>query len=506
MNRSVFKRIFPQVLAWTALAALFGAPALAQGATPSQAASVRTDGEIEMDVVHGLDAAQALKNDMITAATIQGEVTLSGTVSSEGSRELAEWIAGHVAGVTKVNNNLKVGNPPAAPDETNPGAPQQQPQGANMPPGQPQYAPVQPPAPVNQTPQNPAAAARTDLQIENDVVQALDNAQALKNDLITAATIQAEVTLSGTVSSQASRQLAESIASRVPGVTKVNNDLTVGNPQALPSPAVQPEGGSQQMPPSGYPQGEYPSGEEPAYAPGQPPVPLYETPTGPVTVPQGTLLQLRTSEPVDSKRAKEGSPVQFTVIRDVAIGDFLAIPRGATVHGVVTEAKKAGVVAGSPKLALRLTSLEMGGQSYPLDSDEFKVKGPNKAGHTVGRAFGGALLGALIGGAMDGGFGAAVGAGAGATAGTASSAASQGPGVWIPSEARVDFHLMAPVTVAPVSAQEAARLEEGLYQGGPNLYRRGNSSYGRGYYNSPYGYPQVYYRPYYAVGGAYYWR
>ena len=74
-------------------------------------AGSRTDGQIEMDVVHALDASQALKDDMITAATIQSEVTLSGTVSSDSSKQLAESIAKTVPGVTKVHNNLKVGNP-----------------------------------------------------------------------------------------------------------------------------------------------------------------------------------------------------------------------------------------------------------------------------------------------------------------------------------------------------------------------------------------------------------
>jgi hypothetical protein len=64
----------------------------------------------------------------------------------------------------------------------------------------------------------------------------------------------------------------------------------------------------------------------------------------------------------------------------------------------------------------------------------------------------------------------------------------------------VDFHLNTALTVTPVNAQEAARLAQGLYPGGPNLYRRGY--YGRPYY----AYPPVYFRPYYAVGGSYYWR
>ena len=230
-----------------------------------------------------------------------------------------------------------------------------------------------------------------------------------------------------------------------------------------------------------------------------------------MTVPQGTLLQLRTNEPVGTRRAKDGEPVQFTLISDVAMGGVLAIPRGATVHGVVTESKKAGDLGGSPVLALTLTSLDLGGQSYPLTSDQFRVKGPNKAGQTVGSAVAGGLIGTIIGCAAGRGVGCAIGAGAGVAAGTAASAASPGPGVWIPAEALVSFHLLTPVTVNPVGPEEAARLAQGLYQGGPQLYGRPGYPYpyrpryaaGYGY---PYAYPPVYYRPYYMMGGFYYWR
>jgi hypothetical protein len=388
--------------------------------------------------------------------------------------------------------------------------------------------------------QAPAAGQRTDGQIEMDVVHALDASKALKNDLITAATIQGEVTLSGTVSSAASSELAESSVAHVAGVTKVDNNLKVGNPQDAaagdpnaqtadnqdyaqvppPPPPPAPADGSMTAPDQGQPQDQgqapppppaypYPPAR-PQYAPAPPRVQAYQAPTGPVTIPQGTLLQLRTSEPVSSKRAKDGEPVQFTVIQDVAFGGVLAIPRGATVHGVVSEVKKvgAGDLAGSSELALKLTSLDLGGQNYPLDTDAFKVKGPNKAGQTVGNGLGGAIVGAIIGGAIGRGEGAAIGAGAGAAAGVGASAASRGPNVWIPAEALVSFHLKTPLTVTPVNAQEAARLAQGLYPGGPNLYRRGYYPYGSPYYAGYpyYGYPPVYYRPYYMVGGAYYWR
>ena len=435
MNRPMLKRVFPQALAWTALAVLSGAMALAQDAapaptpapapvpaaaetptpaavtpvTPPPVAATRADGEIEQDVVHALDASKALKSDLITAATIQGEVTLSGTVSSEASGELAEAIAAHVAGVTKVNNNLTVGNPQA------PAKPDAQPMSDN----QPGDAGVP-------NPGDAGAPAMNDgpMPVPNE-----SDAQALIRAQIRAE-IQAQI--------QAEREAQQ------------------------------------------------------------------ETPKAPVTLAQGTLLQLRTNEPLNSKRAKDGEPVQFTVIQDVFVGSVLAIPRGATAHGVVTEVKQAGDLKGSPVLGLKLTSLDMGGQDYPVDTDQFKVKGPGKGGYTAHNIVGGAMMGTIIGCIAGRGIGCAIGAGAGAAAGTAASAATPGPGVWIPAEARVDFHLSTPLTVTPVSAQEAARMAQWLYPGGPTLYRRASGPYGQPY--AYYGYPPVYYRPYYAVGGYYYWR
>jgi hypothetical protein len=389
------------------------------------------------------------------------------------------------------------------------------------------------------TPPSPTATVRTDGQIEMDVVHALDASAVLKNDLITAATIQGEVTLSGTVSVASNRDLAESIASHVQGVTKVHNNLKVGNAQAPPmqnaadsqqgDAAIPDPADSSSMPAS--PDGPLPPANESdaqaqlraeiraqviaeiqaqRQAQGQGPITpspsVQEAPKGPVTIPQGTLLQLRTSEPVGSKHAKDGEPVQFIVIRDVHAGGVLAIPRGATVHGVVSEVKKPGDLAGSAELALKLTSLDLGGQSYPVDSGLFKVKGPGKGSRTVGSAITGGIMGTIIGCAAGRGTGCAIGAGAGVAAGTAASAASPGPNVWIPAEALVEFHLSAPLTVTPVSAQEAARLAQGLYQGGPALYRRGYGPYYVRPYPYAYGYPPIYYRPYYVEGGYYYWR
>jgi hypothetical protein len=418
----MFKRLIAQALAWTGLVAMCGALAMAQNASPSPADTVRTDGQIEMDAVHALDASTVLKNDLITAATIQGQVTLSGTVALASSRDLAESIVSQVQGVIKVNNNLKVGNSQNS-------------------------LPVQNTADSGQGDAN-SAPAMNDGPLPPSG-QSDDQAQLR-------AQIRAEVIAEIRAQRQARQQA----------------------------------------------QGEDSSSQD-EYQPVPPPQ-AQEAPSGPVTIPQGALLQLRTSEAVGSKHAKDGEPVQFIVIRDVNVNGVRAIPRGATVHGVVFEVKKPGDLAGSAKLALKLTSLDLGGQNYPIDSGLFKVKGPNKAGRTVGNVLTGGLLGTMIGCAADRGVGCAIGAGAGVAAGTAASAASPGPNVWIPAEALVEFHLNAPLTVTPVSAREAARLAQGLNSGGPALHQRGGyGPYGRPY---GYGYPGVYYRPYYAAGGYYYWR
>ena len=454
MNRLLLKR-FMRVLIWSGLIAISAAVAIAQ--EPATTGGQRADGQIEMDVVHALDASPALKNDLITAATIQGEVTLAGTVSSDASKQLAESIVRKVPGVTGVHNNLTIGNPQDAQN----GAASAPEDGNDV------------PLPNNQPPANAPAAPPQ---------QAPDQGQ-------------------------------------------------YSQPAPLPNqyPDQAPRG---QYPPNQYPgqgqQGQYPPppypADRPQYAPypqqpgyNRPPAPAYEFAKGPVTIPEGTMLQLRTAEALASKHAKDGQPVQFTLISDVTLGGVLAIPKGATLHGVVTESRQAGSgqLAGHSELALTLTSLDLGGQNYPLTTDEFRVKGPNKAGETVTNAVGAGLVGTIIGCAVGRGAGCAIGAGAGVAAGTAATAASSGPGVWIPAEALASFHLKAPLTVNPVTREEAARLAEGLYPGAPTLYRRGRGPgpyypYGPRYYYGYgypyYAYPPVYYRPYYMVGGLYYWR
>jgi hypothetical protein len=209
-----------------------------------------------------------------------------------------------------------------------------------------------------------------------------------------------------------------------------------------------------------------------------------------VTILEDTPIKVLTVGPLSTKRTKEGDPLLFIVGEDVFVGDVLEIPRGAAVHGTAIGARKSGVLTGSPEMTLKLTSLDLGGRSYPLYTHQFRVRGTSKTKPTETKALDGAYVGAIVGSVFSGvsaknglvytddsnrAASMAAGAAIGAGVGTAVSAASPGPGIWIPSEAEVDFSLAAPVTVVPVTAKEAERLGLGLHHGGPYLYVRGDT-------------------------------
>jgi hypothetical protein len=229
---------------------------------------------------------------------------------------------------------------------------------------------------------------------------------------------------------------------------------------------------------------------------GQPPRPAYQSgqnapnayqgaaqapppPSGPVVLASGLLVPIRTSEPLDSKKMKPGDYFQGTVAQNIYSGNVLAIPRGAAVTGQVVDVKKPGELKGGASMALKLTSLNLGGNSYALDTDVFNTNSPGKGGYTAGNTVGAAALGAAIGAIAGGGPGAAIGAVAGTGVGLGASAATPGPRSVVPPEALLSFHLTSPATVQPVSYQEAARLEGEF--GPPQPARYGAPG--------PYGYP-----------------
>jgi hypothetical protein len=305
----------------------------------------------------------------------------------------------------------------------------------------------------------------------------------------------------------------------------------------IPPPDSAAQDQSQDQGPSQYP-GQanqapgvgYGQAPRPAYQPGQNQANGYQgaqgpaqpaPPSGPVTVAAGVLLPVRTSEPLDSKKVKPGDYFQGTVAQNIYVGNVLAIPRGAQVTGRVADVKKAGELKGGASIALQLTSLSLGGNSYSLATDVFDTSSPGKGGYTAANTVGAGALGAAIGAIAGGGPGAAIGAVAGAGVGLGASAATPGPRSVVPPEALLTFHLTSPATVQPVSYQEAAQIESSVAPQGRRYAPQPGYGYGPaaayappppGYapypyaYGYPYPYPYVYAYPRrYGYGYPYYY-
>jgi len=181
-----------------------------------------------------------------------------------------------------------------------------------------------------------------------------------------------------------------------------------------------------------------------------------------VTVPAGSLVRVRVNQELDSEHTPAGTVFDAVVLNDVIADGFVAVPRGATIQGVVAIAKKSGALKGRGELAVQLTQVILAGRSYPLSTDLWSNHGGNKTARTVNSALGLGAVGAVIGGIAGGGAGAAIGAGAGGAAGVGTSAISPDGQAYIPSEAILTFHLTRQTALATVSQAEMDRLGYGV--------------------------------------------
>ncbi|MEO6817952.1 MAG: BON domain-containing protein [Edaphobacter sp.] len=397
-----------------------------------------------------------------------------------------------------------------------------------------------------------------DAQVEANVLKAFAATPQLANQSISTTTVYGQVTLSGTVRDEASRDMAETVTSNTPGVKKVIDQLAIGTatPEETqgqdqnsaaegPNAETQPDGAyppNEQQPENQQPGDMHatvapPPGEasdgEPQYGPAGPPPnggsqPQYDPQYGPaglppqegqnqpegsyrrpynpygqappqpyarpypaqvggeaVVVPSGSLIRVRINEGMDSKHTAPGTVFDGVVINDVVAGNAVAIPRGTSVLGKVVDVHNAGSFKGKGELTLQLNQITLGGQTYPIVSDTWSHLGADKTGQTVGNAVGLGAFGAFIGAVAGGGPGALIGAGVGGAAGAGVSAASGRGEATVPSEAILNFHLAQQVPLTTVSQEEMNRLATGI-QPVQQLRRRNPQPppyfYGRPYY------------------------
>ena len=330
--------------------------------------------------------------------------------------------------------------------------------------------------------------ARSDAQIAGDVLGKINADSNVHNKQIGITSDHGIVTLSGTADNDLERTAAANDAGQVDGVKTVVNNIQVQSAANQPAPPMS----DTMAPPMSQPvetttsrsrttstRVHHPT--KPAAShyysdmnnsapasdtstnlasnnasaiPAEPPKPVT------VTVPEGTVLNVRLIDGLSSETNKTGETFRATLDTPV-VGDDnkVAIPAGSQVEGRIVDAKPSTHFSGNSNLALDLTRVMVDGKSYDIATTQWEKKGGARGKGTAGTIAGGAALGALIGGLAGGGKGAAIGAGAGAGAGTVERGVTHGEAIKLPPETSLQFRTTNAVTVTPAAASTRQRVQ-----------------------------------------------
>jgi hypothetical protein len=219
-----------------------------------------------------------------------------------------------------------------------------------------------------------------------------------------------------------------------------------------------------------------------------------------LTIPAGTVIQIRTSDWLSSDHNKKGDEFTATLAQPIVADGWVVMRRNQSIVGQVTDAVRAGRVKGVSKLQLELSRMTLvDGQLVPVQTTLLNASAGTSNGRDAAAIGVTTGTGAAIGAAAAGGPGAAIGAGAGFVASVAGVLLTRGKPTIIPPEDTLTFRLENPVTIStvrsnvafrPVTAQDYA--PEKKVAARPRLVRPYPAPYG--YYAYPYGpYPPVAY-------------
>ena len=95
-------------------------------------------------------------------------------------------------------------------------------------------------------------------------------------------------------------------------------------------------------------------------------------PPQPIVIPAGTVLTVTIDQSISTKTNSSGDHFAASLAVPVTVNGEQVIPTGARASGTVTTAQSAGHLKGSATLALTLDSVNLNGQSYPLQTSSFE--------------------------------------------------------------------------------------------------------------------------------------
>jgi hypothetical protein len=177
----------------------------------------------------------------------------------------------------------------------------------------------------------------------------------------------------------------------------------------------------------------------PPPAPPPPPEPRH------LTLPSGTLIDVRMIDSIDSGTDHVGQSFKASLASAVMSGNEVVIPKDADVYVKLVDLKSAGNMTGTSELRVQLDRILIGKKAYAVESNTYVETGVSQGKQTAKTVGIGTAIGAAIGAIAGGKKGAVIGAGAGAGGGAAVEAATKGAQVKIASEAPMTFRLEAPI-------------------------------------------------------------
>src|SRR5713226_633594 len=169
----------------------------------------------------------------------------------------------------------------------------------------------------------------------------------------------------------------------------------------------------------------------------------------PNVVQAETVISVVLDETVGSKVSQPGQTFTASVREPVEVDGRVAIPKGAHATGTVKDAKPAGRFKGGAALELTLTSIEVHGRKYDVQTTSPNETSKGKGKRTAALVGGGAGGGALIGGLAGGGKGALIGGLIGAAAGTGGAGLTGNRDITLPAETPITFELLDALEIKP---------------------------------------------------------
>jgi len=172
-----------------------------------------------------------------------------------------------------------------------------------------------------------------------------------------------------------------------------------------------------------------------------------------VTLPAGTLVNVRMIDSINSETDHVNQSFKASLDSPILVNDEMVVSKGSDVYVKLVEVRSAGNMTGKSELRVQLDKLVVGGDTYKAVSNVYVQEGASQTTKTARNVGITTAIGAAIGAIAGGKKGAVIGAGAGAGGGAAVEAATKGEQVRIESESPLTFRLEAPieVTLSPES-------------------------------------------------------